>query len=510
MGKVNWWVSFSSFVGRVDHIAVSWVVSADFSIVHHSFLGSQYVFASTSTASQRYSQQFESTEEWLRRKGASLDAALYGIDSASEALEEGYKFEEQTSDGKWKLFLSRQLLSEREREEKRRRLEDDLWLAHWGFPTLEEMPIQSGAMEEDRLNGRRKRGDEDDGGRERSDAQHGRREDLEGADMGISSGSDGEPFDEANAAKQSHALLCGIAKGQKKTERKVDGMRKDIKTVQGDVDQIRKRQDVSDEKVENLQKQIDDMKSGSIASGSTTVGSKGFGKGSRAWSASKVEIKGWVIDWKIPDLRTQQMLTAHDGECLIKNAIGCLSAELQTKLDEKASLEIMGSFEDAAGRQNSRSLISKVVLKTTSSADSSQLWEIRKIINQNIALLPNGPLGQNMTAIPGTFSARNLRCVVETPPWQTAHVAKIGQFKEMWKRRNEFEETPAANVPELRGKAGPPVTEILTAVASSQERPISLAEWAEGKGWTLHSGGLQQVVPTLKLVEFKAELEKLA
>ena len=242
-------------------------------------------------------------------------------------------------------------------------------------------------------------------------------------------------------------------------------------------------------------------------------GNFGFGFGAqRAWSASKVELKGWVINWKVPELRTAEMLTPHDAEHLIMNAIRCLPDELKARVDEQASLELMGSYTDQYGKQNSRSLISKITLKVVSGTDSSQLWEMKRQLDPQVRLLPDGPLQLNMTSKPHTFTARNVRCVIESAPWQQPHIAKIGQFKEMWKRRNQYEDANnlAQNVPEVKGKSGPPTTEILTMVPNTQTRPQSLAEWTESGGWKLNEEGLLKVVPTLRVGDFKADLEKLS
>eukprot|EP00959_Pyramimonas_sp_CCMP1952_P172733 3609468-Pyramimonas_sp.AAC.1 len=69
--------------------------------------------------------------------------------------------------------------------------------------------------------------------------------------------------------------------------------------------------------MDDLQKQFTEFKreagkSGSITSGSTGTGTtsnlawglaKGLGKGVQgAWSASKIEIKEWVVHWKDPPM----------------------------------------------------------------------------------------------------------------------------------------------------------------------------------------------------------------
>eukprot|EP00959_Pyramimonas_sp_CCMP1952_P205788 4303317-Pyramimonas_sp.AAC.1 len=68
----------------------------------------------------------------------------------------------------------------------------------------------------------------------------------------------------------------------------------------------------------------------------------------------------------------------------------------------------------------------------------------------------------------------------------------------------------AQNVPEVRGKTGPPLTEILTMAPDSQTRPVSLAEWTEAGGWTIHNDSMTTFMPTFNAGNFKADLEALA
>ena len=102
--------------------------------------------------------------------------------------------------------------------------------------------------------------------------------------------------------------------------------------------------------------------------------------------------------------------------------------------------------------------------------------------------------------------------MIESAPWKHPHIAKIGQFKEIWKHRQMYQDAAnvAQNVPEVRGKAGPPLTEILTIAPDSQTRPVSLAEWTETAGWTIHNGSMMTLMPTFTAGKFKADLEALA
>eukprot|EP00959_Pyramimonas_sp_CCMP1952_P341785 7159911-Pyramimonas_sp.AAC.1 len=59
------------------------------------------------------------------------------------------------------------------------------------------------------------------------------------------------------------------------------------------------------------------------------------------------------------------MLTPYDAEKLIENVMAILSDDLRQRIDQKASLEMMGVYADNQGRQNTRSLISKVSLIAT-------------------------------------------------------------------------------------------------------------------------------------------------
>ena len=346
--------------------------------------------------------------------------------------------------------------------------------------------------------------------------------------MDLDADSEGsEQFDEANPQRQTFSMMKQLVKSTKATDRK-------IAAIQTDVTNIKQRQDGADakmddmqkqfdEKINALQKQVNDVASNGSAA-STGFSSKGGGKGinsarlglgfgaQRAWAASKIELKGWVINWKIAEKRTAEMLTPYDAEFLIHNAIQSLPEELKARIDEKASLEMMGSYTDQHGRQNSRSLISKVSLKTVSGTDSSQLWEMKRHFDPLVRQLPDGPLTENMTSKPLTMTGHNVRCVIESAPWQQPHIARIGQFKEMWKNRQKYENPNqiAQGVPEVRGKAGPPMTEIFTVVQNTQTRPVSLAEWTESGGWKLNNEGLLKVVPTLQVGNFKVDLEKLS
>eukprot|EP00959_Pyramimonas_sp_CCMP1952_P359864 7535082-Pyramimonas_sp.AAC.1 len=59
------------------------------------------------------------------------------------------------------------------------------------------------------------------------------------------------------------------------------------------------------------------------------------------------------------------MLTPCDAEKLIENVMATLSEDLKQRIDQKASLEVMGVYTDNQGRQNTRSLISKGSLIAT-------------------------------------------------------------------------------------------------------------------------------------------------
>ena len=101
---------------------------------------------------------------------------------------------------------------------------------------------------------------------------------------------------------------------------------------------------------------------------------------------------------------------------------------------------------------------------------------------------------------------------IESPPWQQAHIAKVGQFKEMWKSIDQYQDPNniAQNLLQIRGKAGPPLTEILTVVPNTQSRPLNLAEWTEARGWVLIEDHLKQLAPTSQIDQVRNALQTLA
>ena len=387
-----------------------------------------------------------------------------------------------------------------ERQERKRKREEDLeFLRRWNIPDLSECDFSDDRMIMPPASAMQ--GVERDGRKRAATGTLDREEEVSSED---------EKFEEGRGIEQIFNMMKKNTKMQSRQ----------ITAIQTDVQEIKAVQTAQDVSIKELQAQMKEVREGSAStsagSGAQSVSgmsAKGFGKGfPRAWAASKIELKGWVIHWKDPPKRTQEMLTAFDAEQLIENTIKTLTPELAARIDRDASLKMMGSYEDSAGRMNTRSLISKISLKVVAGTDSSQMWLIRKAISTSIAQLPNGPLVQNMTSMPDTMTAANVRIVIESPPWQQAHIAKVGQFKEMWKSIDQFQDPNniAQNLPQIRGKAGPPLTEILTVVPNSQMRPLNLAEWTETRGWVLVEENLKRLAPTIQLDQVRNALQALA
>lgn len=170
-----------------------------------------------------------------------------------------------------------------------------------------------------------------------------------------------------------------------------------------------------------------------------------------------VEAKGWVVNWKDPTKRAQEMLPEDRIGKLLDEMFLQLTEELQAKVDKTATQEC----------NQGRLLYSKAVMKLMPGTDSKDAWRIRNMLMSN---------KEKMNAAPDLC-----KFAVQAAPWKQPHLVASGKFLGMMRSLNV--------TAEMKSELGPPETVIWHKCAL----PKILAMWNERKGWSLQADALKEV-----------------